>query len=108
MVNINVSAPILRKQIRQRLESDSTLKYTYLGMIGSIEMQFAVDTDMDGNDVVRAAKKLIHTMPFGNIIVFRVLVDGQFFENGPIYKPGDPEYLATRPGFFGKSKKSAR
>lgn len=100
MVTINVSAPILRDRIRKRLESETSMKYTYLGMIGSIEMQFAVDTEMDGNQVVRLTKRMIYTMPFGNVIVFRVLVDGQFFENGPVYKPGDPQYKATRPGKF--------
>lgn len=108
MTVINVSAPILRKQIRKRLEEETSMKYTYLGMIGAIEMQFSVDTELDGNEVVRRTKRIIHSMPYGNIIMYRVLVDGQFFENGPIYKPGDPEYLATRPGFFGRRKKSSR
>ena len=103
MVTINVSAPILRDQIRERLEKETSMKYTYLGMIGSIEMQFSVDTEMDGNQVVRLTKRMIRSIPYGDIIMYRVLVDGQFFENGPIYHEGDPEYKATRPGSFGKS-----
>ncbi|MBR3349217.1 MAG: hypothetical protein IKG55_03970 [Solobacterium sp.] len=105
MVIINVSAPLLRKQIRDKLRSEPSMKYTYLGKIGSIEMQFSVDTDKDPNEVVRFTKRLIRSMPYGNIIVYRVLADGQFFENGPIYKPGDPEYQATRPGWFDRKKK---
>ncbi len=102
MVTINVSAPILREQIRERLEKETSMKYTYLGMIGAIEMQFNVDTEMDGNQVVRLTKRMIRSIPFGDIIMYRMLVDGQFFENGPVYKEGDPEYKATRPGFFSK------
>jgi len=102
MVTINVSAPILREQIRERLEKETSMKYTYLGMIGAIEMQFNVDTEMDGNQVVRLTKRMIRSIPYGDIIMYRVLVDGQFFENGPVYKKGDPEYKATRPGFFSK------
>jgi hypothetical protein len=58
---------------------------------------------MDGNQVVRLTKRMIRSIPYGDIIMYRVLVDGQFFENGPIYHEGDPEYKATRPGSFGKS-----
>lgn len=105
MVIVNVSAPILRKQIRERLAKETSMKYTYLGKIGSIEMQFSVDTDKDPNEVVRITKRLIRSIPYGNIIVYRVLADGQFFENGPIYKPGDPEYKATRPGWFDRRNK---
>ena len=105
MVIINVSAPLLRKQIRERLKNETSMKYEYLGKIGSIEMQFSVDTDKDPNEVVRITKRLIRSIPHGNIIMYRVLADGQFFENGPIYKPGDPEYKATRPGWFGRKGK---
>lgn len=98
MVKINVSAPILRKQIRERLLNEKSMKYTYLGKIGPIEMQFSVDTELDGNQVVRLTKGFIRSIPFGKVIMYRVLVDGQFFENGPVYQPGDPEYKATRPG----------
>lgn len=97
MVTINVSAPIRRKEIRRRLEAEESMKYTYLGMHGPIEMQFSVDTEMDGNQVVRLTKRFIRSIPYGKVIMFRVLVDGQFFENGKVYHPGDPEYQATRP-----------
>ncbi len=97
MVTINVAAPIMREQIRKRLESEESMQYTYLGMQGPIEMQFSVDTELDGNEVVRKTKRMIRSIPYGNIIMFRVLVDGQFFENGRVYRPGDPEYKATRP-----------
>ena len=81
MVTINVSAPILRDQIRERLEKETSMKYTYLGMIGAIEMQFNVDTEMDGNQVVRLTKRMIRSIPYGDIIMYRVLVDGHSANN---------------------------
>ena len=97
MITLNISAPILRDSIRDHLEESEEAKYTYLGMIGPIEMQFSVNLD-NARQAISTTKRIIRNIPYGNIIMFRVLLDGQFFENGPVYKPGDPEYAATRPG----------
>ena len=48
-------------------------------------MQFDVDTEEDGEAVVRKTKRLIRSMKYGNIIMYRVLIDDQFFENGKVY-----------------------
>ena len=47
--------------------------------------------------VLSITKKLIRSLKYGNVIMFRVLIDGQFFEGGKVYTPADREYLATRP-----------
>ena len=96
MVVINVTSPLLRKEIRETLLSCEDPKYRYVKHNSKIEMQFEADTD-DAQKALRVAKKRIRSLKFGKVIMFRVLIDGQFFENGKVYKPGDREYKATRP-----------
>ncbi|MCR5795532.1 MAG: hypothetical protein K6G61_09370 [Solobacterium sp.] len=96
MVLINVTSPLLRNEIRETLLACDDPKYRYVRNIGKIEMQFEADTD-DASKAVRMAKKRIRSLRFGKVIMFRVLIDGQFYENGKIYRPGDKEYKATRP-----------
>jgi hypothetical protein len=96
MVLINVTSPLLRNEIRETLVACEEPKYRYVRNIGKIEMQFEADTD-DSSKALRTAKERIRSLKFGKIIMFRVLIDGQFYENGKIYKPGDKEYKATRP-----------
>lgn len=97
MVRINVTSPLLRKEIRETLLSCEDPKYTFVKKIGKIEMQFDADTD-DAAKALRVAKNRIRSLKYGKIIMFRVLIDGQFFENGKVYTPEDKEYKATRPG----------
>ncbi len=94
MVKVNVAAPIKRKEIIELLESQVKPKYTYLDMISPIEMQFEVEET--GENLVRVTNRLIHGMPYGNVIVFRVLYDGQFFDGGKIYPPDSDEYKKMR------------
>ncbi|MBR2810997.1 MAG: hypothetical protein IKD69_06415 [Solobacterium sp.] len=96
MVKINVTSPQLRQEIKETLLACKDPKFTFVKNTGQIEMQFEADTD-DGNKAVRVAKKRIRALRYGKIIMYRVLIDGQFFENGKVYKPGDKEYKATRP-----------
>lgn len=96
MVVINVTSPLLRDEIKETLLACEDPKYRYVKNNSRIEMQFEVDTD-DSAKALRTAKKRIRSLRFGKVIMFRVLIDGQFFENGPVYKPGDKEYEATRP-----------
>lgn len=96
MVLINVTSPLLRNEIRETLVACEEPKYRYVRNIGKIEMQFEADTD-DSSKALRTAKERIRSLKFGKIIMFRVLIDGQFYENGKIYKPGDKAYKATRP-----------
>ncbi|HCK89233.1 MAG TPA: hypothetical protein DHW39_10615 [Erysipelotrichaceae bacterium] len=97
MVRINVTAPVLTEQIRKRLLESKSPEYIFVKNLSRIQMQFEVDTEEDGEVIVRKTKRLIRSMKYGNIIMFRVLIDGQFFENGKVYTPEDREYLATRP-----------
>ncbi len=94
---INVAAPLLQKEIKEKLLSSKTPVYRYIRNLSRIEMQFEADSDESPEKVIRMTKKLIRTIKYGNIIMYRVLVDGQFFEGGQVYSPDDKEYLATRP-----------
>ena len=96
MIRINVTSPLLKKEITEALLSCEDPKYTFVKNNGKIEMQFEADTD-DASKAVRTAKKRIRSLRYGKIIMFRVLIDGQFFENGKVYTPEDKEYKATRP-----------
>lgn len=93
---INVSAPILRDEIKELLLNDDHVTYHFIKMNGPIEMQFTAESDMDEEETAQYTRIRIHSMKYGNILVYRVLIDGQFFEHGKIYHPGDPEYAATR------------
>lgn len=94
MVKINVASPLKRDEIRTMLESQTSPKYTYLYMNNTIEMTFEVEAE-EGVDVLRTTKKLIHNMEYGSVLAFRVLYDGQIWDGGPIFKPGDPQYDST-------------
>lgn len=91
MTLINVACPLKQDEIRKKLESCETPKYTYVQRISPVEMQFDV-TDTSGADPLHCTKNIIRSLPNGNVLFFRVLYDGQFFEGGPVYAPGTPEY----------------
>lgn len=93
---INVSAPILRNEIKALLQGDRRVIYRYVKMNGPIEMQFSAESEMDEEETAQYTRNKIRSMKHGNILVYRVLIDGQFFEHGKIYHPGDPQYAATR------------
>lgn len=85
-VLINVASPIKRKEIRTLLEAQKSPSYHYLKMISSIEMQFEVKDDGSHGDLCAYTTGLIyHGLPYGNVLTFRVLYDGQFFAGGPVY-----------------------
>ena len=48
----------------------------------------------DHGDLLRYTKNLIRSLPFGKVIMIRVLYDGQVFDGGKIHLPGEKEYEA--------------
>jgi hypothetical protein len=61
-------------------------------MLNDIDMQFETENCGFDKDIVRHTKMLIRSLPYGKVLMFRVLYDGQVFENGKIWKKGDPVY----------------
>lgn len=93
MTLINVASPIKREEIRKLLESQKSPSYHYLKMISTIEMQFEVNDDGTHGDLCAYTDHLIHDgLPYGNVMTYRVLYDGQFFNGGPIYPPDSEMY----------------
>lgn len=93
MSKINVAAAVKFKEICEFLESQKEVTYQYVCNISQCEVTYEV-TDMDGThgDLSNYTKKLIRSLPYGKVIMFRVLYDGQIFEYGRIYQPGEKEY----------------
>ena len=108
MTVINVTSPLLREEIKKKLLENETPKYRFVKNNSPIEMQFEVETDLEPKRVLSITKKLIRSLKYGNVIMFRVLIDGQFFEGGKVYKPSDREYLATRPAGNPVGKRKTR
>lgn len=91
MTLINVACPLKQDEIREKLEACETPEFTYVQRLSPVEMQFEVNSSQ-GIDPLRYTKNIIRSLPNGNVLFFRVLYDGQFFEGGPVYAPGTPEY----------------
>ena len=93
MTLINIACPLKQDEIRKVLESQTSPVYRYVQRLAPVETQFEVECD-DTIDVIRNTKKMIRSLPDGKVLFFRVLYDGQFFEDGPIYDPDSAEYKA--------------
>lgn len=91
MTLINIACPLKQEEIRDKLESLQSPVYTYVKRLSPVEMQFDVTYD-SSTDPLSFTKKMIRSLPNGNVLFFRVLYDGQFFEGGPVYAPGTKEY----------------
>lgn len=59
-------------------------KYAFKKMVSNQEGQFDVEDDGSHGDLCRYTKRAIRSTKFGNVIMFRVLYNGQFFDDGPI------------------------
>lgn len=95
MPKINVASPVKLDEICEFLESQTDVTYKYVCNITRYEITYEVtDTDGTHGDLSDHTKRLIRSLPYGKVIMFRVLYDGQIFEYGKIYQPGDPEYDA--------------
>ena len=108
MTVINVTSPQLRDEIKKKLLENESPKYRYIKNNSPIEMQFEVEDGFEPKRVLSITKKLIRSLKYGNVIMFRVLIDGQFFEGGKVYTPADREYLATRPAGNPVGRRKAR
>ena len=91
MTLINVACPLKQDEIKAKLEALQSPSYTYVRRLSPVEMQFDVISD-ESVDPISFTKKMIRSIPNGNVLFFQVLYDGQFFDGGPIYAPGTPEY----------------
>ena len=93
MTLINIACPLKQDEIRNILESETDVKYHYVQRLSPVETQYDVTTDKN-IDLIRYTKKMVRSVPNGNVLFFRVLYDGQFFEDGPIFSPDSEEYKA--------------
>lgn len=93
MTLINIACPLKQDEIRNILESETHVKYHYVQRLSPVETQYDVTTDKN-IDLIRYTKKMVRSVPNGNVLFFRVLYDGQFFEDGPIFAPDSEEYKA--------------
>lgn len=93
MTLVNIACPLKQDEIRNILESQTDVSYRYVQRLSPVETQYEVTTDKD-IDLIRYTKKMVRSVPNGNVLFFRVLYDGQFFEDGPIFAPDSEEYKA--------------
>ena len=93
MTLINIACPLKQDEIRNILESETDVKYHYVQRLSPVETQYDVTTDKN-IDLIRYTKKMVRSVPNGNVLFFRVLYDGQFFEDGPIFATDSEEYKA--------------
>lgn len=91
MTLINIACPLKQQEIRDKLESLNHPVFRYVQRLSNVEMQFDVQCN-DDTDPIRFTKQVIRSLPNGNVLFFQVLYDGQFFDGGPIYRPGSIEY----------------
>ena len=68
-------------------------RFTFVKMLRPEEMQFECADDL--KDPCRIVKNIMYSHPYGRIIFFRVLIHGQFFENGKVYED-DPIKLEAK------------
>ena len=94
MTRINVATSAKLKEICDLLESQTEVTYTYVCNISICEISYEVEDHGNHGDLLRYTKGLIRSLPFGKVILTRVLYDGQVFDGGPIHKPGSKEYEA--------------
>lgn len=93
MTKINVATSTKLDDICKMLESQKDVTYTYICNISNCEVTYEVnDTDNSHGNLIRYTKRLIASLPYGRVILTRVLYDGQLFDGGKIYQPGDHEY----------------
>ena len=93
MTLINIACPLKQDEIRNTLESQNDVTYRYIQRLSPVETQYDVTADKE-IDFIRHTKKIIRSIPNGNVLFFRVLYDGQFFEDGPIFAKDSKEYKA--------------
>lgn len=86
ILNIAIPFPSVRTDIFQMLENEKEPHYRFIKWINPIEAQFEVTDDGSHGDLVHYTKHLIHQSKYGNVIMFRVLINGQVFDGGPILK----------------------
>ncbi|MDY4809973.1 MAG: hypothetical protein SO205_07855 [Bulleidia sp.] len=79
MAKVNVNSALKRDDIRKVLESQECPKYTFVKMLGPMEMQFEVEDDGTHGDLANYTKSLIKKQPWGAALFMRVLNDGQAF-----------------------------
>ena len=75
MTLINIACPLKQEEIRDKLESLQSPVYTYVKRLSPVEMQFDVTYD-SSTDPLSFTKKMIRSLPNGNVLFFRVLYDG--------------------------------
>lgn len=96
MTRINVATSTKLDEICDLLESQKEITYTYICNISNCEVTYEVNnTTSNQIDLLRYTKQLIQSLPFGKVIMTRVLYDGQLFDGGKIYQPDDYEYQVT-------------
>lgn len=95
---LNIS--LIRKvnEIQDVLNKSTKVKYTFIEKNGPIQYKYIAEGNMDQESLAQYTRQLIKSIPNGNVIMFRVLIDGQFFEHGKIYQKEDKEYKATQSG----------
>lgn len=93
---LNISIGQRVEEIQKSLAECQEVKYQFRKKTGPIEYQYQCMSNMSDEEVARYTRKLIKGTRFGNIIMFRVLIDGQFFDGGKVYNKEDKEYKATR------------
>ena len=75
-MKINISSPLKREEIKQLLLSQTKPKYEYVKNLNYMEMQFEA-TDFYGIDLAVHTKDLIKAQPWGRMITYRILLEGQ-------------------------------
>jgi len=88
---VDVFSVLKQDEIRCLIESNENPKFKFVKMLRKYEMQFECDDD----NACEVVKKLIYSQPWGRVIVFRVLIHGQFFEGGKVYED-DPIKLMMK------------
>lgn len=94
MTKINVATSAKLDEICALLESQKDVTYKYICNISVCEVTYEVEDHGNHGDLIRYTKALIRSLPFGKVIMTRVLYDGQVFDGGKIHKPGEKEYDA--------------
>lgn len=100
MTKINVATSTKLDEICNLLESNKDVTYTYIQNISICEVTYEVEDMGNHGDLIRYTKGLLRSLPYGKVIMTRVLYDGQLFDGGKIYQPGDYEYDATHQNVF--------
>lgn len=86
VINVAVFNEMFRKEVDKTLRSTQSPKYTFVKMVAKFEMQYKVEDDGSHGNIAHYTKKLIKNMKYGNIMVYRVLFNGQFFDDGVIHE----------------------